>query len=351
MNMMRLIHCLPPEMAHNLGLWALRNGLLPASHVAPAASLGVDLWGLHFPHPLGLSAGFDKNACAIDALLRQGFGFVEAGTVTPKPQAGNPAPRLFRLKEDQAVINRLGFNNEGLAVFVRQFSQRDASRGIAGANIGKNKDSADAVADYVTGLQAVYAHADYITVNISSPNTQGLRDLQQREALAGLLSALQLARAKCMTAQGKKVPLLLKVAPDLAPEEIRDVAEVVMAHAIDGLIVSNTTLSRPASLKSAHANEAGGLSGRPLFPLANRCLKQFYRETGGKLPLIGVGGIGSAEDAYMKIRAGASLLQLYTALVYRGFPVVREIQAGLAALLVRDGFSSVSQAVGVDAGI
>lgn len=344
--LMRLLHCLPPETVHNLGLHALRAGLLPEAEGAAHPSLRVEALGLHFSNPIGLSAGFDKNACAIDALLAQGFGFVEAGTVTPLPQPGNPRPRIFRLKEDEAVINRLGFNNHGLEAFVRQFRQRNKSRGIAGANIGKNKHSVDAVADYVTGLKTVYPHADYVTVNISSPNTQGLRDLQQRDALAGLLSALRAARQECIAAHGLAVPLLLKVAPDLTPQEIHDVSGVVMEHGVDGLIVSNTTLARPASLKSRHAGESGGLSGKPLLPLANACLTQFYRETKGRLPLIGVGGVSSAADAYEKIRAGATLVQLYTALVYRGFAAVREIRADLPALLSRDGFSSIAQAVG-----
>lgn len=344
-----LVHALSPETAHNLGLFALQNRLFPPASKANAPSLRCHVFGMDFPNPVGLSAGFDKNAVAINGLLAQGFGFVETGTVTPLPQGGNPRPRIFRLSEDEAVINRLGFNNGGLESYLEHFRRRNKSAGIAGANIGKNKNQPDAVADYVTGLQAVYPHADYITVNISSPNTQGLRDLQQRDALLQLLSALEQARKKCMERYGGKVPLLLKVAPDLQPQDMEDIVGAVLAHGFDGLIVSNTTIARPP-LKSAHANETGGLSGKPLFTPSTEVLKQFYRLVAGRIPLVGVGGIASAQDAYLKIRAGASLVQLYTALVYQGFGLVGEINRGLAELLARDGFASVADAVGVDAG-
>lgn len=340
---------MPPEMAHNLGVFALRRGLVPPAKKMDFPSLRVKLWGLDFASPVGLAAGFDKNAAAVNGLLKQGFGFVECGTVTPKAQKGNPRPRIFRLVEDRAVINRLGFNNRGLEVFTEQFRERNPSLGVAGANIGKNKDAADAVADYVAGLEAVHGFADYVTVNISSPNTQGLRDLQHKAALEQLLGALMNARRLCREKDGRQVPLLLKVAPDLSPAEREDVAGVVMAHAIDGLIVSNTTLSRPGHLRSEFAQEAGGLSGLPLLPLARASLADFYRLTKGQLPLVGVGGIASAEDAYARMRAGASLVQLYTALVYQGFGAVGAITRGLAALLAKDGFAHVSEAVGVDA--
>ena len=349
MIFMPLIHCLPPEVAHRLGLWALKCGALPAAAPVMRPELQMKVLGLSFANPVGLAAGFDKNAEAVNALFDQGFGFVEAGTVTPLPQPGNPRPRLFRLKQDAAVINRLGFNNRGLAVFLDNFRRIDKSKGIAGANIGKNKNATDAVADYVTGLQAVYPHADYVTINISSPNTQGLRALQQREALSELLSALDKARGECLARSGKSIPMLLKVAPDLTAAEREDVADMVLAHGIDGIVVSNTTIARPASLRSRHAHEAGGLSGRPLFAPSTEALRDFYRLTGGRLPLVGVGGIASAQDAYAKIRAGASLVQLYTGLVYQGFGLVRDIQAGLTELLKRDGFSQLHQAVGVDA--
>jgi len=340
------IHRLPPETAHTAGLWALRQGLLPSAPPLLLPSLRVDALGLTFANPIGLAAGFDKNAVAVDALLGQGFGFVEAGTVTPKSQAGNPRPRIFRLPEDEAVINRLGFNNDGLARFIEHFSQRDKTKGIAGANIGKNKDSVDANADYVTGLQAVYPHADYVTVNISSPNTPNLRDLQQREKLVQLLAALSLARQECVRTHARHIPILLKVAPDLSGQEMEDIAEAVLAHGIDGLIVSNTTITRPEHLKSRHRFEVGGLSGAPLFTLSTECLKRFYRLTGGKIILVGAGGISSAEQAYAKVRAGATLVQLYTALAYQGFSAVAHIRSGLAKLLEKDGFSRVQEAVG-----
>lgn len=348
-RMMRpLIHgLLPPEAAHNLGLWALSRGVLPAPAFKRFPELETTVFGLRFANPIGLAAGFDKNAVAINGLFAQGFGFVEAGTATPLPQPGNPKPRIFRLTQEEAVINRLGFNNGGLDRYLAHFSARDKSKGIAGANIGKNKDG-EAIADYVTGIKAVYPLADYITVNISSPNTQGLRALQERDALTQLLDAVRNTRGECAQLHAKQVPLLLKVAPDLTAAEREAIAELVLAYGVDGMIVSNTTISRPETLQSPHRGEQGGLSGKPLMGLSTEALKDFYRLTGGKLPLIGVGGIASAQDAYTKIRAGATLVQLYTALVYQGFAVVRDIQAGLAELLRKDGFTHIGQAVGVD---
>lgn len=342
------LHALPPEWTHALGLKALRLGILPPTPAFAHPSLKINLWGREFSNPIGLAAGFDKNAVAVDALLNQGFGFVEAGTVTPRAQAGNPKPRLFRLSEDKAVINRLGFNNKGLDVFTAHLSSRN-SAGIVGANIGKNKDSQDTLADYTQCLKAVYPHADYVTVNISSPNTPGLRTLQKQEVLTRLLSALKEEHERCGALHGRRVPLLLKIAPDLEAQEMEDIAVAAVAFAIDGLVISNTTVARPASLKSRYAKEQGGLSGSPLFAPSTAVLKTMYRLTAGRIPLIGVGGVSSAGDAYAKIRAGATLVQLYTALVYQGFGVVRRIQEGLAALLARDGFSSAAQAVGKDA--
>jgi dihydroorotate dehydrogenase len=343
-----LLHLLPPEAAHNLGLFLLHYRLLPRAATPARLELETEVFGLRFSNPVGLAAGFDKNAVAVDGLLAQGFGFVETGTVTPRPQAGNAKPRIFRLVEDEAVINRLGFNNGGLFHYLQNFNRRSLHMGIAGANIGKNKDTDDASADYVAGLQAVYPYADYITVNISSPNTQGLRALQQKEALVSLLAALNTARNECQQSHNRRVPLLLKVAPDLEQQGREDIAEAVLAHGIDGIIVSNTTVSRPPTLRSTHCAEQGGLSGKPLFALSTDNLRQFYRLLGHKVPLIGVGGIASAQDAYEKIRAGASLVQLYTALVYQGFGVVRRICDGLPALLAKDGFSNIRQAVGTD---
>jgi dihydroorotate dehydrogenase len=341
------IHTLPPERAHALGLFALEHGLLPAAKFKPSPMLGQKILGHDFPHPVGLAAGFDKNATAITPLHRQGFSFVEAGTVTPLAQVGNPRPRMFRLKRDAAVINRLGFNNEGLDVFVRNFSRREAS-GVVGANIGKNKNSDDATDDYVKGLRAVYPYADYVTINISSPNTQGLRALQKRESLTQLLTALMTAKSDLVQHSDRQVPLVLKIAPDLDAADLEDVARVALELKLDGIIVSNTTIKRPRTLESALHGEQGGLSGAPLFALSTEVLAHIYKLTGGAIPLIGVGGIGSAEDAYKKIRAGASLVQLYTALVYQGFSVVRRIAEGLPDLLLVDGFTHISQAIGAD---
>ncbi len=342
-----LIHLLPPERAHTLGLWALKYSLLPSARIAANPMLIQKLFGLELSNPVGLAAGFDKNAEALAPLHRQGFGFVEAGTVTPLPQEGNPQPRMFRLKKDAAVINRLGFNNKGLEPFVAALAARTAG-GVVGANIGKNKTAEDAVSDYVKGLEAVYAHADYITINISSPNTQGLRAMQKREQLTQLLTTLMEAKKRQLALCGKNVPLLLKIAPDLDEPDLEDVAEVALALAMDGLIISNTTIKRPRTLQSGLHGEQGGLSGAPLFALSTEVLARMYKLTSGKIPLIGVGGVGSAEDAYKKIRAGASLVQLYTALVYQGFGVVRDIVEGLPTLLARDGFKHISEAVGAD---
>lgn len=342
-----LLHRLPPETVHDMGLKALRLGLVNVPELPRNPALFVHALGLQFNNPIGLAAGFDKNAVAINPLLKHGFGFVEAGTVTPLPQPGNFKPRIFRLPEDGAVINRLGFNNEGLAHFVEHFRRRNKLLGIAGANIGKNKDSQSAVADYVLGLETVYPYANYVTINISSPNTPGLRTLQAHEALEPLLSTLITTREQCKTKHGRVVPLLLKVAPDLEEKEMESIAGLVLAHGIDGMVIGNTTISRPF-LKSMNAGEQGGLSGKPLFALSTEVLKKFYRLTGGKIPLIGVGGVSSGEDAYAKIRAGATLVQLYTALVYRGFMVVHEIQNKLVELLEKDGFNNIMQAIGAD---
>jgi dihydroorotate dehydrogenase len=338
-----LLRLLPPERAHELTVRALRGGVAPRAGLAEDPVLATTLWGQNFPHPIGLAAGFDKNAEVPDAMLRWGFGFVEVGTVTPRPQAGTPRPRLFRLTRDGAVINRMGFNNEGLDAVARRLARRPR-RGILGANIGKNRDSVDALADYARGVTALAPLADYLVINVSSPNTPGLRDLQRRSEVAVLLQAVIEARGAL--GLDHPPPLLLKVAPDLAEREVEDLAEVAVDARLDGLIVSNTTILRPASLVSANAPEPGGLSGRPLFEPSTRLLGEFYRLTRGKVPLIGVGGIASGADAYAKIRAGASLVQLYTALIYHGPALVGRIKRDLAALLRRDGFASVGDAVG-----
>ncbi|MDB5688185.1 MAG: dihydroorotate dehydrogenase, partial [Sphingomonas bacterium] len=294
---------------------------------------------IEFPGPVGLAAGFDKNAEVPDAMLARGFGFVEVGTLTPLPQQGNPRPRMFRLVEDGAVINRLGFNNEGQAAARVRLAVRRGRGGIVGVNIGANKDAVDRVADYAAGVAAMAEVADYLTINISSPNTPGLRALQSRAALDELLAGAVAARGV------GGPPIFLKVAPDLEPADIDDIAAVSIARGIDALIVANTTITRPP-LRSRHAGETGGLSGAPLRDLALQRVRDFHRATGGAMPLIAAGGIASAEDAYARIRAGASLVQLYSALVYAGPGLPRRINEGLAALLQRDGHASIAEAVG-----
>ncbi len=340
------LFALDPERAHNVTLVALRTGLVP-SFGAPIAGLGVDLWGLRFPNPVGLAAGFDKNAVASRAMLKFGFGFVEAGTVTPKPQAGNPRPRIFRLREDRAVINRLGFNNEGHDAFARNLDRQRARKpGIIGVNVGANKDSADPIQDYVVGVKRFAAVADYFVVNISSPNTPGLRDLQARSVFHDLLTRIGTARNEAAA----RPPLLVKIAPDLTSPELAAIVEVALDTGVDGLIVSNTTIERPPSLRSPLASETGGLSGQPLLGMATDVLKQTYRLSEGRLPLVGVGGIASGADAYTKIKAGASLVQLYSALIYQGPGLVQNILRDLRAMLDQDGVKSIAEAVGADAG-
>ena len=340
------LFALSPERAHTLTLAALRTGLLP-SMSRPVTGLAVDLFGLRFPNPVGLAAGFDKNAVASRAMLKLGFGFVEAGSVTPNPQQGNPKPRVFRLPQDRAVINRLGFNNEGHDVFARNLDdQRSGHPGIIGVNIGANKDSADPIEDYVTGVLRFAAIADYFVVNISSPNTPGLRDLQARGVFHDLLTRVGAARDQ----DAVRPPLLVKIAPDLSQPELGALVEVAIETGVDGLIVSNTTVDRPLSLRSSHVAETGGLSGRPLFAMSTGVLRDTYRISEGRLPLVGVGGIASGEDAYAKIKAGASLVQLYTGLIYQGPGLVQSILRDLRGLLDRDGVLSVVDVIGVDAG-
>jgi dihydroorotate dehydrogenase len=327
------------ESAHGFSLAALRSLPLPSAHNENPL-LSQHFCGLHFPNPVGLAPGYDKNAEVAGPILRLGFGFTEVGTLTPRPQAGNDRPRLFRLVEDQAVINRMGFNNEGqLAASIRlERLRRNPLPGPVGINIGANKDSADRIADYVTGVRDMARYADYLTINISSPNTPGLRALQDKSALDDLLAAV-------MAAREDNTPIFLKVAPDLEPADIDDITQISIARSIDALIVSNTTISRP-TLKSRHGNEAGGLSGLPLRDLAQQRLRDFRVASGGGIKLIGVGGISSAEDAYARIRAGASLVQLYSALVYEGPSLAARINKELAALLQRDGFTNITEAIG-----
>ena len=305
----------------------------------------ITLAGLQFPNRVGMAAGLDKNARCIDALGAMGFGFVEVGTVTPKAQPGNPKPRMFRLVEDRAVINRMGFNNEGVEAVAARLEAR-ARIGIVGANLGKNKDTADAADDYVIGVRRLAPLADYLVVNVSSPNTPGLRALQGRDPLRALLERVLEARASC--GLSRNPPLLLKIAPDLTVEDKSDIAAVALESGIDGLIVSNTTIARPDIIPVAMRGEAGGLSGAPLFEASTSVLREIYALTGGKLPIVGVGGVATGEHAYAKIRAGASLVQLYSAMVYAGPAVVHRIRRELAELLRRDGFRSVAEAVGAD---
>jgi len=326
---------------------ALAAGLAPRQAEADPPSLAIRLWRRSLPNPVGLAAGFDKDAEVPDAMLGFGFGFVEVGTITPLAQPGNPKPRVFRLAEDRAVINRLGFNSAGLAAASRRLAQRGDRGGIVGANIGKNRDTHDDIGDYVEGVRVLAPLVDYLAVNVSSPNTPGLRDLQRKSAVTRLIARLIEARAAAMPRDPP--PLLLKIAPDLTAEERADLAEAALASGVDGLIVANTTLARPANLISRFAHEPGGLSGAPLFAPSTALLAEMYRLTSGKLPIIGVGGIASGADAYRKIRAGASLVQLYTALIYEGPGLVPRIKRELAALLARDGFTSITAAVGADA--
>lgn len=344
----RGLRLIDPEAAHNAALAALRLGLGPRARANSWPRLKTTLAGLDLPNPIGMAAGFDKNCEAPDALLAAGFGFVECGTVTPEPQSGNPKPRIFRLAEDRAIINRLGFNNEGLDAFVGCLAARARRRGVVGANVGANKDSADRVADYVLGMQRVWPHAAYVTANISSPNTPGLRGLQERGALEDLLGRLREARAPLEQAHGKR-PLFLKVAPDLDETAVRDIAELALQYGLDALIVSNTTLQRPPHLTSDNAEEAGGLSGQPLFQISTHVLRQFAQVLAGRLPLIGVGGVEDGASALVKIRAGASAVQLYSALIYEGPGLIARLLAELDGLLAAEGVDSIGDMVGVDA--
>lgn len=334
-----VLFALDAERAHNLAIQALKSGLVPAARLKADAALEVELLGLRFANPVGLAAGFDKNAEAVDALARLGFGFVEVGSLTPKPQPGNARPRLFRLAEDRAVINRFGFNNEGHAAALHHLRGRRA-KCLLGVNVGANKDAADRMADYALGLATFNDVADYLTVNISSPNTPGLRTLQSRAELETLLARIADTRAKITNPK----PVLLKIAPDLEQEELEDIARLTEGGAVDGIILSNTTITRPETLRSPHRREMGGLSGTPLFELSTRKLAALAKLT--KLPLIGVGGVSDAETAWQKLRAGASLIQLYSALIYGGPGLVAEIIAGLSTRLRREGFTHVSEVTG-----
>lgn len=345
-----VLRAVSPETAHGLAIRALKTGLVPGARKADDPILRSRVWGLEFPNPVGLAAGFDKDAEVMDPMLALGFAFVEAGTVTPRPQPGNPKPRLFRLDEDDAVINRLGFNSRGVGAFGERLRRWQTRRGtgIVGANIGKNRDSQDAADDYVACIEAVCGMADYLVCNVSSPNTPGLRSLQARAPITDLLQRVLDARQRCAPDATRQPPLLAKVGPDLDENQMRDIAEVALASGVDGLIVGNSTITRPEGLRSRHAKESGGLSGKPLFAPSTQCLAQMYRLTAGRLPLIGCGGIANGTDAYLKIRAGASLVQLYSSLVFHGPGLVPAIKRELAGRLRADGFRSVAEAVGAD---
>ena len=343
-----LLHALDPEDAHGLAIRMLKFAPLP-KHGHDDGRLAMRVFGLNFPNPVGMAAGFDKNAEVPDALLRLGFGFVEVGTITPLPQAGNPRPRLFRLDADEGVINRLGFNSQGADAVLRRLAARAHSGGVVGINVGANKDALDRVADYVHLIERFAAVASYVTVNISSPNTPGLRDLQAAAVLDKLMARVIGARDRAARSAGP-TPVLLKIAPDLALSDLDDVVGIARARRVDGMIVGNTTVSRPQRLRDvATATEAGGLSGRPLFPLATRMLAETYVRVEGVFQLIGAGGIDSGAAALLKIRAGASLLQLYSALTFSGLGLVAEIKAALVAALDCDNLDNLGDLVGADA--
>ncbi|HEV2958099.1 MAG TPA: quinone-dependent dihydroorotate dehydrogenase [Xanthobacteraceae bacterium] len=342
-----LLRLVDPEDAHALALAALRLAPLPRP-ATEDVRLAVAAFGLTFPNPIGVAPGLDKNALVPDALLRLGFGFVEVGGVTPRPQVGNPRPRVFRLQADQAIVNRLGFNSDGLDAVRARLAARAGRAGIVGVNLGTNKDSPDRGADYVALIAALAPVVSYFVVNVSSPNTPGLRDLQQRAMLDDVLARAIEARDRAAAAAGRK-PVLLKIAPDLALADLDDVVAVARARGVDGMIVSNTTISRPAGLRDKAAAQSGGLSGRPLFRLSTRVLAETFVRAEGRFPLIGVGGIDSGAAAFAKIKAGASLVQLYTGLVYRGLDLVAAIKAELADFMRLGRYDRLADAVGRDA--
>ncbi|MGA3398049.1 MAG: quinone-dependent dihydroorotate dehydrogenase [Acetobacteraceae bacterium] len=336
-----LLRRMDPERAHDLALCALRRGLIGRAATADDPALAIEVLGRRFGNPIGLAAGFDKNAVAAAALMRLGFGFVETGTVTPRPQPGNPRPRLFRLEQDAAAINRMGFNNAGIAVHVRNLAALGNRPVPLGANVGINKEGADPQRDYPALIAAVAPHVDYAVINVSSPNTPGLRDLQGEAQLRAILRAV--------AGVPQRPPVLVKIAPDLADDGLATIVETCVAEGAQGLIVSNTTVTRPPGLRSPHAREAGGLSGAPLFALSTRVLARAFLLARGRLTLIGVGGVASGDDALTKIRAGASLVQLYTAFAAAGPALLPRIRRDLAAALHAAGFARMQEAIGIDA--
>ena len=341
-----LLFLMDAERAHSLALITLKSGFYPRDKKIPDPILKSKLWDLEFPTPVGVAAGFDKNAEVFGSLLKLGFGFVETGTVTPVAQSGNDKPRIFRLPEDLALINRLGFNNKGLDCFTNNIARwsNQGGHGIIGVNLGKNRNSEDDISDFVSGVQTLSDYASYLVINISSPNTPGLRDLQSRDKLKDLLESTMAARGKAK----KSPPLLVKMAPDLSNTEISDVAEVAKETKVDGIIISNTTVERPNSLRDKNRLEKGGLSGEPLFDSSTELVRDMYSLTKGRIPLIGVGGISSGDQAYAKIRAGASLVQLYSSMIYQGPIIASKVSEELAFLLRKDKFANISEAIGVD---
>jgi dihydroorotate dehydrogenase len=338
---------LDPERAHHLALWLLDRGLVPAPSEPDDPRLQVTTLGRRFANPIGLAAGFDKDARVWRQAGRLGFGFVEVGSVTPQPQSGNPRPRLFRLEQDRAVINRMGFNNAGVEAMAARLASRPRDGGLVlGINLGKNKDTEDAAADYEIGARRLGPLADYVVINVSSPNTPGLRALQGKAPLAALVARTYAALAEGCGANPP--PLLLKIAPDLTAQDLADIAEVALEGRLAGLIATNTTIARPAGLDARYAAQGGGLSGRPLLEPSTAILRELYRLTRGRLPIVGVGGVASGADAYAKLRAGATLVQLYSALVFEGPGLVRRIKRDLLQCLERDGLTTIAEAVGLD---
>lgn len=338
-----LLHKFDPETAHGLSLTALRSGLVPLPGPVISPRLAIDLAGMPLLNPVGLAAGFDKNAVALAPLTKAGFGFIEVGAATPLPQPGNPKPRLFRLTEDRAAINRFGFNNEGAVAIAARLAAHPRGPVPVGLNLGANKTSTDRAADFAQVLALCGPHVDFATVNVSSPNTEKLRDLQGPAALAALLAGVMEVRSQLP----RPIPIFLKIAPDLTQDDLAAIAEVALTSGLSGIIATNTTLSRDG-LQSRHKGETGGLSGAPLFEKSTRVLAQLSHLTQGKLPLIGVGGISTPEQAYAKIKAGASALQVYTAMVFRGLSLGAEIAKGLDSLLIEDGFESITEAIGTN---
>lgn len=343
-----LFRALGAERSHRLAIAALKMGVFPGAGDDDDPRLAMGAFGFDFPNPVGLAAGFDKNGEVPAAILRAGFGFTEIGTATPLPQTGNPRPRLFRLNEDHGVINRMGFNNDGFDRIFERLARNSPGHGIIGVNIGANRDSDDRIADYVLGVKRFHAVADYLVINISSPNTPGLRGLQDKSALVTLIERILAARAESAQGPAHATPILLKLSPDLDAKALEDIAEICVNAKLDGVILTNTTLARD-NVSGEHAGETGGLSGSPLFVRSTARLAQFYKLTSGKLPLIGVGGIDSADTAYMKIKAGASLLQVYSGLVFEGPGLIRGIKRELPGLLSTDGHGTLADAVGSEA--